>query len=395
MKQDGMQNFTIRIAADSLNLDSLKNHFKKNLFEADIVTPVLVERIKFTPFNFRNGLPPLPRHFEGPGEFTISFKKKSNFSDTLSTEPVSLNPGKLYMASLVGVRFNVLKKIMPQILFSAFLTLLTAAAFVVLYRNLKAQQRLMELKNDFISNITHELKTPVTTVGVAIEALKSFSAKDNPNLTEEYLDMAKRELDRLASMTDKILDVSIFESRGVQFEPKETDIDSIVQEMMSTMKIIFEKRGAQVTYSKEGENFKIQGSAIHLTNVIYNLVDNALKYSLEKPNIHINLKGQKQKLVLSVQDNGIGIASEFRHKIFEKFFRIPSGNIHNSKGYGLGLHYVASVVKSHYGVIDVISKPNEGSTFIIDIPRPLGKIFRKKIALWQTKNQSSSETSTS
>lgn len=367
--KDGAQNFTIRIAADSLNLDSLKNHFKKNLYEVDITTPILVERLKLTPFHFQGTPPTLPRHFEGPGEFTITIKNKSIFSDTLHTEPVSLNPGQLYIASLVDVRLTVLKKITPQILFSAFLTLLTAAAFIMLYRSLKAQQRLMALKNDFISNITHELKTPVTTVGVAIEALKSFKGLDNPKLTQEYLDIAQNELNRLSILTDKILKTAIFENKGVEFNAESLELDKLVEQVLSSMKLVFEKQRANVQFQKIGSDFHLNGGSVHLTSVVYNLLDNALKYSPSQPEISIVLTEKQDHLILTIKDNGIGIAQEYKKKVFEKFFRVPTGDVHNIKGYGLGLSYVESVVKSHKGTIELESESGKGSCFIIRLPK--------------------------
>jgi len=135
------------------------------------------------------------------------------------------------------------------------------------------------------------------------------------------------------------------------------------------MKLVFEKERAKVTFEKEGNDFSIMGGSVHLTSVVYNLLDNALKYSLIDPQITINLKQETSCIVLSVQDNGIGIASAYRSKVFEKFFRVPTGDVHNIKGYGLGLSYVESVVKSHKGTIHVESEPGRGSNFIITLPK--------------------------
>ncbi len=356
--------FSIRLNADSIPLRVMNKEYKNTLAKAGIAIPFLLTRLE----------PPT----SAPAEM-----------DSFDRDKVILTPAGAFEITFLGLQWVIFKKIIPQILFALVLTLITISSFVLLYRSLRSQQRLMEIKNDFINNMTHELKTPVATVSVAIEALKNFSAIDNPKLTQEYLDIAKHELDRLSIMTDKILDVSIFESKGIQFEPENINVDHIIQDMLTSMKMAFEKCNAQVTYEKKGENFEILGGAVHLTNVIYNLMDNALKYRTENPIINIVLKEDIRKLVLSVQDNGIGIASEYQRKIFEKFFRIPSGNVHNSKGYGLGLSYVASVVESHYGVIEVDSKTGEGSTFIITIPRPPGKMFKKSLAIKFRRNRPS------
>jgi len=262
-----------------------------------------------------------------------------------------------------------LRQIAPQILFSFFLTILTVIAFIILYRNLRAQQRLMELKNDFISNVTHELKTPVATVSVALEALKNFHALNDPKLTNEYLDIARNELNRLTLMTDKILKASVFENKGITIQKESVDLQKTVTQILDSMRLIFEKRQAKVSFTPEGESFIVEGEHAHITNVIYNLLDNALKYSPEMPVISIDLKEISDSVVLSVRDEGLGIPVEFKKKIFEKFFRVPTGDVHNIKGYGLGLSYVSGVVKAHQGSIEVESESGKGSTFIIRWPK--------------------------
>lgn len=227
----------------------------------------------------------------------------------------------------------------------------------------------MELKNDFISNVTHELKTPVATVSVALEALKNFHGLDNPARTKEYLEIAQNELKRLTLMTDKILKASVFENNGVVIQKESVDIQKITQQILDSLKLLFDKQKAQVSFQTEGNNFIVEGEAAHLTNVIYNFLDNALKYSPEHPQINIQLKETPTNLILSIQDNGIGIAPEYKKKVFEKFFRVPTGDVHNIKGYGLGLSYVASVMKAHGGTVDVVSEPGKGSNFIATFPK--------------------------
>lgn len=372
MQRSGDQNFTIRIAADSINLDTLQQHYERNLIEENITTIPTVSEIKFSRWQFKGrsnpGTPPPMLHLE-PGEHHIPFPPQSLFSDTLRIEPVRLNPGKLYQAQLTGVRSATIKKITPQILFSIFLTLLTTAAFVIMYRSIRAQQRLMELKNDFISNITHELKTPITTVGVAIEAIKDFKAINNPILTNEYLDIAQNELNRLSILTDKILKTAIFENKGIEFRPEPVEMNTLIEQVLASMKLVLEKQNAKVSFEKQGTDFTLMGGSVHLTSVVYNLLDNALKYSLITPEIKVSLKEEASKIILSVKDNGIGIAPEYRKKVFEKFFRVPTGDVHNIKGYGLGLSYVESVVKSHHGTIAIESEPGKGSNFIIILPK--------------------------
>jgi signal transduction histidine kinase len=135
------------------------------------------------------------------------------------------------------------------------------------------------------------------------------------------------------------------------------------------MKLLFDKNRARVSFNVEGSNFIAEGEATHITNVIYNLLDNALKYSPENPEIKVSLKESAGKLILSVQDNGVGIAAEYKNRVFEKFFRVPTGDVHNIKGYGLGLNYVLSIMKAHDGTVEVESEPGKGSNFIITFPQ--------------------------
>jgi signal transduction histidine kinase len=135
------------------------------------------------------------------------------------------------------------------------------------------------------------------------------------------------------------------------------------------MKLVFEKQKALIHFNTEGNDFNLLGGVTHLTSVIYNVLDNALKYSPVNPEINISLRENKETITLCIQDNGIGIAPEYKTKVFEKFFRVPTGNVHTIKGYGLGLSYVANVVKSHNGTIEVESEPGKGSTFIIRLPK--------------------------
>jgi signal transduction histidine kinase len=359
--------FVVRMGSDSLSMDSLRENFKKAIEKAGYLIPFEVKYFSAIPpsVDFQSMR---QMGFRGPEVWEDSVAVKV-FSNKLSTEWVRFDPLHRYSVELSGIQPIVLKEISPQIFFSVFLTLLTSAAFFVMYRSIRAQQKLMALKNDFISNITHELKTPITTVGVAIEALKDFKAINNPTLTNEYLGIAQNELNRLSILTDKILKTAIFENKGIEYSPEPIDMGNLVDQVLASMKLVFEKQGANVTFEKQGTDFSLIGGSVHLTSVVYNLLDNALKYSLINPEIKVTLTAKASQLILSVKDNGIGIASEYRKKVFEKFFRIPTGDVHNIKGYGLGLSYVESVVKSHRGYISVESEPGKGSNFIITLPK--------------------------
>jgi two-component system phosphate regulon sensor histidine kinase PhoR len=368
-RNGGNKSFIIRITPDTLNRDSLKARLENVFARADIEVPFVVHSI--TEPSEDEGLPGLlPPQFRGPEKKGLRERAQTTFGDSVETEPVRMNPLQKYSASFFHVRRALLAEITPQILFSLFIVIMISGAFILMYRNIKAQQRLMEQKNDFISNVTHELKTPVATVSVALEALKNFRAMDDPKVAEEYLDMAQRELNRLTLMTEKILNASVFESKGIEFSPEKVDINELLNDVLESNKVIFEKRDAEVTVTRTGMNFETYGSGEHLRSVIYNLIDNALKYSPGKPVIHVYIKESDREINLMVKDQGIGIPAEYQKKVFEKFFRVPTGDVHNIKGYGLGLSHVASIIESHKGTLDVTSEPGKGSEFRITLKKP-------------------------
>lgn len=262
----------------------------------------------------------------------------------------------------------LLLRILQPILFSVLLMGITVLSFVLLYRSLLRQRRLAELKNEFISNITHELKTPIATVGVAIEALKNFNAIQDPERTREYLDISAQELQRLGLLVDKVLKLSMFEKKELELHPEPLNLQELVNEVAASLRLQLEKRHAKVEVTASGDT-RLTADRLHLLSVIFNLLDNALKYSAATPLIEVHVAGGDEQVTLRVSDNGIGIAPEYQHKVFDKFFRVPHGDTHNAKGYGLGLSYVAQVVEKHRGTIRVDSGPGAGTVFTIILPK--------------------------
>jgi two-component system phosphate regulon sensor histidine kinase PhoR len=358
--------FFIRVGPDTLNLNTLTTDYVKALSQAGMQLPFQIRHIAH---DHRKKVLGRMNDFLGDFDERERLNNAEPYEDTLVTERVNLNPMHAYAAVFPDIQSSILKEIGPQIFFSAFLTFIIVTAFVMMYRSLRSQQRLNEMKNDFINNVTHELKTPVATVSVALEALKDFNALNNPERTQEYLSIAQNELQRLTLMTDKILKASVFETQGISFIPEKVNLHTTIQQVLSSLKLVFEKNKLRVTYTPVGDDFELRGSSIHLTNVVFNLLDNALKYGNDNTAIDIQLKDSGGYLEFSLRDYGIGIAKEYQKKIFEKFFRVPTGYIHNVKGYGLGLNYVAVVVKMHGGKINVESDEGKGSLFIIQLPK--------------------------
>jgi len=277
---------------------------------------------------------------------------------------------KSYQLKMGNTFWLTARRLGPQILFSLVLVGVTTFSFLLLYRNWRRQQKLIALKNDFIGNITHELKTPIATVSVAVEALKNFNALQDPVRTQEYLDISAHELQRLTLLVDKVLKLSLFEKQAIELKREDFDLKDLAEEVMGSMRLQFEKCQAKVEMRSTKEvSFRLKADKLHLTSVIYNLLDNALKYSRLSPVLQLDLATEEDLLVLSVTDNGIGIPAIYQGRVFEKFFRVPTGDHHDVKGYGLGLSYVAYVVQRQGGAISLDSKEGAGSRFTIKIPR--------------------------
>jgi two-component system, OmpR family, phosphate regulon sensor histidine kinase PhoR len=336
--------YSVDSLQDSLKISEIDTAYKTRLKKDKIVIPYAVSRIDSALDND-----------EGPD---------------MSNVVVGFVHPKTYHLELGNTFPYLLKRIATPVLFSIFLIGLTIISFVILYRSLVKQQRLAEIKNEFISNITHELKTPIATVGVAIEALRNFDAAQNPEKTKEYLDISAAELQRLSLLVDKVLKLSMFENKQTQLKKEEFDMCQLVNEVVQIMRLQFDKHLAKLTVQTSGDNFMIEADRLHITSVLYNLLDNALKYSSENPVIEIELSSLPGDILeLKVKDNGKGIPKEYQSKVFDKFFRVPDGDRHTVKGYGLGLSYVKEIMVSHMGYITVESEPGKGSTFIIKLPR--------------------------
>ena len=308
------------------------------------------------------------QHLDVP--FKVMKRDSAAFAEdkNLNEVTIGFSHPVTYQLELGNTFPYLLKRISISILFSLLLLGITILSFLLLYKNLVKQQRLAALKNEFISNITHELKTPIATVGVAIEALKNFNAINSPERTREYLDISANELQRLSLLVDKVLKLSMFENKGIELKMETVDLKDITEEVVASLKLQLEKSKADIQVTGEG-NLQLQGDKLHLLSVIFNLVDNALKYGKENPVIRIHIKEEENQIAFTIQDNGIGIPAEYKNKVFDKFFRVPHGDRHQAKGYGLGLSYVAQVIAKHNGSIKIESETGKGTTFTILIPK--------------------------
>jgi signal transduction histidine kinase len=205
-------------------------------------------------------------------------------------------------------------------------------------------------------------------MSVALEALRDFDALKNPGQTKEYLDISQLELQRLSLLVEKVLGIAQLERGGPAPATTVFDFRELTAEILATLRLRFEQVGATVLLDADEADFQIKGDRLHLSGVLYNLLDNALKYGGEKPEIRVYLHTEAAKIILRVQDDGPGIPQEHRARIFEAFFRVPSQAGHQVKGHGLGLSYAAKVVDQHGGTIALADAPGQGAVFTVKLP---------------------------
>ncbi len=296
---------------------------------------------------------------------SLAEKQKNVFGQEHSVTKAGSN----FLLELRQYSFFLVQKIIPQIGFSIFLFAITCLAFFFVYRSLREQEQLLAMKNNFISNMTHELKTPIATISVALEAIKGFDLQKDPIKTNEYLQISQSELNRLSLLVNKVLTLTKFEKGMSGFTYRDVFLDQLIGEILSSMKLQFETHGVNVqTDFQENTAFLLQGDSVHLSNLLYNLIDNSMKYSDGDLTIRIALKKENTHIVLVFEDNGKGIPAEYQKRVFDRFFRIPSGDVHNVKGHGLGLSYVAQVVEKHKGSILLDSQEGKGTRITIKLP---------------------------
>lgn len=230
------------------------------------------------------------------------------------------------------------------------------------------QKRLGEMKNDFIGNMTHELKTPISTIALSSAVLCEPGIANEPERLRNYARIIHTENERLRQQVERVLQLATMDDGMRKLERKAVDMHELLHETLASFDLLLNERGGRCTLDLRAEHPVITGDRVHLGNVLFNLVDNAVKYSPEAPRVHITTASSGARLLISVSDQGIGIRQEDLGNIFERFFRVHTGNVHNVKGFGLGLHYVAETVRAHGGKVHVASTLGQGSTFTLEFP---------------------------
>jgi two-component system phosphate regulon sensor histidine kinase PhoR len=251
---------------------------------------------------------------------------------------------------------------------SFILTLFLIITFVFTFYVILKQKRLSEMKSDFVNNMTHELKTPISTISLASQMLSDKSIPVENKKLDRISDIITEESKRLGYQVERVLQMAKFDQGDLKLQFKEIYIHDIIESVISNFVLQVDSKNGLLIPSLHADTDCVHGDSIHLTNVISNLLDNAVKYTTEEPEIFIETRNNNGMLMVSVRDNGIGISKANMKRIFDKFYRVSTGNVHNVKGFGLGLSYVKKIVEEHHGTIYVESEPEKGSTFTFCLP---------------------------
>ena len=303
-----------------------------------------------------------------------NFEKKENellinstiFSDEFLIDDI-YNERKIFSLYIMNLEKSIIRSFSSIFLISISLITIIIGTFFYSVKIINNQKKITQIKSDFINNMTHELKTPIATIGLASEALKDKDIELNKPMKDKFLSTITNENERLGKLVETVLQNTISDKGTPELKLEIFNIEEIIEKAMKSIQLSFDKEEGSIETDFMALNKIVEADKLHITNVIYNLLDNSLKYSENKPHVKISTRDLIGGLVIRIKDNGIGIAKDNQEKIFEKLFRVPTGNIHNVKGFGLGLSYVKSIMELHQGSIKVESKLGHGSTFLISL----------------------------
>ncbi len=293
---------------------------------------------------------------QNPTDLLPTHKAGLNIDDSIGLQGFIIAPSQA-----------VLKQMGPMFLASFLLIIITTACYIYLIRTILRQKTIAEIKNDFVNNMTQELKTPITITYSAIDALQTFNFVEQKETREEYFTLCRQQLKHLSGLVEKILSMAVDERKNFRLQKESFQPLSVIESLIQQFKL---KADKPVRFSMEiiPKDIQVYADKLHFTNVISNLLDNAIKYSGTTVEISVRVRETAGQLEVCITDNGIGISPTQQTRIFERFYRVSKGNIHDVKGFGLGLSYVKDIVERHDGSITVESREKEGSTFTIIIP---------------------------
>lgn len=306
--------------------------------------------------------------------------KSDHFSDQSLNSPyrVSLFPNDIFqkpnflLLSFPDISSHLYRSILFLLAGSAIFTLIILITFSVTIWVILRQKKISEIKSDFINNMTHEFKTPIATISLAVDSIDNPKILGVADKVRYFTGIIRDENRRMNKQVENVLRMSMIDKRDFKLNIKEINTHEIIRRVADHFKLQLDKKGGSVQLTLDAENPVIRNDEMHFYNVISNLIDNAIKYSSENPSIKVFTENTHNGIRISVEDNGIGISKEAQDKIFDKFYRVSTGNVHNVKGFGLGLSYVKALVLTFKGSISVKSEPGKGTRFDVYLPREAG-----------------------
>ena len=311
----------------------------------------------------------------------------SSFEDTINnhikyvglealsgTAGENLSTSEVLVVIIPNIKNFVYRSLQWRIATSIAFTIIILAAFYLTVRTMLRQKKLAKIKNDFINNMTHEFKTPIATISLAVDAMRNEKVLEDRGKISYFNSIIKEENQRMNRQVETILKASQLEKQEVELILKPVHVHEVIKDVVDNFALQLEDRKGKVELALNAQNDAIDADEVHLSNLVNNLVDNALKYSKENtaPVVKLSTHSNGKKFSLKIEDNGIGMNRETLKKIFERFYRAHTGNIHNVKGFGLGLSYVKTMVEAHDGDIKAESILGKGSTFTVDLPLKKG-----------------------
>jgi len=310
------------------------------------------------------------------GNHQYYFKSSDNIKETIHFQEKSIKAGWRIKKELgkgkyrIGLHFYneflyILIKLKFILLFSFFIILMLSFSMWRATKGWKEQKELVELKNDFINNLTHELKTPIFSVSLLHKVIKKrLNGRPYLEMTN-HLELLEKENEKLKERVEKVLDIALIENHQINLNLERTDVHQFIPEALSMQNFYIKQQQGKLVYQFNAEFSHIMTDQVHFANIINNIVDNAIKYCEKIPEIVITTQSNEKYLYTKIKDNGIGIDKDIQNQVFDKFYRVPTGNIHNIKGFGLGLSYTKMMVEAHNGKITINSLPDAGSEFIL------------------------------
>ena len=274
---------------------------------------------------------------------------------------------RVFTLYILKLRWSIAKSFTPVLILSMVLILIILGTFIYSIRVIQNQKKNTRIKTDFINNMTHELKTPIATIGLACEALTDKNIKLDNTSQNRFLKTIKSENERLGKLVENVLESSVSVKASPELKLEVFNIEEVIKKTIKSIQLSYNTRNGKIKTDFLAQNKIIEADKLHITNVIHNLLDNSLKYSSKSPLVTISTRDVIGGLIIRIKDNGIGIAKDNHKRIFEKLFRVPTGDLHNVKGFGLGLSYVKSIIDLHNGKIMVESKLGNGSTFTVNL----------------------------